>query len=114
MADHLFFGADTTELRVQNELNQRNFIMAIPPHFSPTIQDDYDAIQGFRTIVHTHSPAPYFSWLLSTRWYNCSLTLQQMTKDNPEIVRKYIEWSLTTYPDAWKEERIREIIAKSS
>ncbi len=115
MTDHLYFGADTTELRVQNELNQRNFINAIPQHFDPTIQDAYDVLQGFYTKVFTPVIAEqYFSWLLSTEWYGCSLKLQEMTKESPEIVRKFIVLSIARYPDAWKEERIREIIAKSS
>lgn len=114
MTDLLFFGPDTTELRVQNELNQRNFIKAIPYHFDPRIEDNYDALHGFRTKVFTPAAVPYLIWLLSTQWYSCSLKLEDIANDTPDVMRKYIEQSMKDYPDAWGEERIKAILAKMS
>jgi hypothetical protein len=114
MTDHLFFGPDTTELRVQNELNQRNFIKAIPQHLAPQIEDDYDVLQGFRLKVTTIHPVDYLVWLLSTEWHACSLKLQDMANDMPDVVRKYIEQSMKQYPSAWGDERIKAILSKLS
>lgn len=111
--EYIRFGADTTELRFQNELNQRKFAKQLG-EFAPQviIEDCYDKFDGFRLklLIPSDFIDTYLCWLLSTDWYNTSSLLNLLVKHQKQRVKNIINDSLLKYSDKWDDDKISGIL----